>query len=173
MSQPFHRQTFSHIIWRHCEQSYSINPQFYIHLQDSYHVNVNILLLAQYLDQQHYVLTQQQWEILTLVVDQWETNVLQPYRRLRRIAKAYLNNDEYQKMLDVELVMERKSQYMLLHELNLLQGQPLSTNTTDSTDSTDSTNSTEPGNIQHYLSLFGLDESIMAGLTTQTGLINS
>ncbi|MFT6131561.1 MAG: hypothetical protein ACJAW2_000265 [Shewanella sp.] len=124
---------------------------------------MNILLLAQYLDQQHYVLTPQLWELLTGVVDQWEANVLQPYRRLRRIAKAYLDGEEYQKMLDVELIMERKSQYMLLHKLNLLQGKTLDIEP----------DNTEPSNIQHYLSLFGLDESIMTELTTQTGLAHS
>jgi len=164
MSLVSHRQTFSHTIWRDCEQAYSLNAKAYIGLQDDYQININLLLLAQYLDQQHYVLTQEQWEILSGVVEQWETQVLQPYRRLRRIAKAYLVTDEYQKMLDVELIMERKSQHMLLQKLNLLQGQPLNT---------DSTDNIEPGNIQHYLSLFGLDESIMAGLTTQTALINS
>jgi hypothetical protein len=89
--------------------------------------------------------------------------VLQPYRRLRRIAKAYLDGEEYQKMLDVELIMERKSQYMLLHKLNLLQGKTLDIEP----------DNTEPSNIQHYLSLFGLDESIMTELTTQTGLAHS
>ncbi|MGI2104448.1 TIGR02444 family protein [Shewanella frigidimarina] len=163
MSRPSHHQAFSYLIWRDCEQSYSINPNFYINLQDSYQVNVNLLLLAQYLDQQHYVLTQQQWELLTGAVEQWEENVLQPYRRLRRIAKAYLDSEEYQKMLDVELIMERKSQYMLLHKLNLLQGTTLDTEP----------DNTEPSNIQHYLSLFGLDVSIMAELTTQAGLTNS
>jgi uncharacterized protein (TIGR02444 family) len=158
MSQPVNRQTFSHIIWRHCDQSYSINPKFYIHLQDSYQVNVNILLLAQYLDQQGYILPQQQWEILTTVVAQWEANVLQPYRRLRRIAKTHLDPDEYQQMLDVELIMERKTQYMLLHKLNLLDGKVVNSEAGDSS---------EPGNTQHYLSLFGLDETIMAELTTE------
>ena len=94
------------------------------------------------------MLTQQQWELLTGAVEQWEENVLQPYRRLRRIAKVHLDSEEYQKMLDVELIMERKSQYMLLHKLNLLQRTTLD-------------------------SLFGLDVSIMAELTTQAGLTNS
>jgi uncharacterized protein (TIGR02444 family) len=164
MSRSVNRQTFSHIIWRHCDQSYSINPKFYIHLQDSYQVNINILLLAQYLDQQRYILLQQQWEVLTTVVAQWEAKVLQPYRRLRRIAKTYLDPDEYQQMLDVELIMERKTQHMLLKKLNLLQGKTLNS---------DSAENTEPGNTQHYLSLFGLDETIMAELTTQTGLTHS
>ncbi|QDE32516.1 TIGR02444 family protein [Shewanella polaris] len=160
MSQSIHHQMFSHTIWRHCEQNYSVNPEFYIHLQDSYQVNINILLLAQYLDQQHYVLTQQHWETLTSVVDKWEANVLQPYRRLRRITKVYLASDEYQNMLDVELIMERKSQNMLLQKLNLLDGE-----TVNSDDSGSS-------NIQHYLSLFGLDETIMLELIPQ-GVIRS
>ncbi|MBB1437217.1 TIGR02444 family protein [Shewanella sp. SG41-4] len=163
MSRPYHRQTFSFTIWHDCEQNYSKNPNFYISLQDSYQVNVNLLLLAQYLDQQHYVLTQQQWELLTGVVEQWEANVLQPYRRLRRIAKAHLGSDEYQKMLDVELIMERKSQYMLLHKLNLLQGNTLDIDKLNITELNNTElDNNEPSNIQHYLSLFGLDGSIMA-----------
>ncbi len=157
MSQPLNRQNFSHTIWHNCEQSYSINPIFYINLQDSYHVNINILLLAQYLDEQCYMLTQQHWGTLTKVIEQWEASVLQPYRGLRRIAKAHLNSDEYQKMLEVELIMERKSQYMLLHKLNLLDGKII--------DADDGDNP-EPTNTQHYLSLFGLDKSVMAELTS-------
>ncbi|MGX9461216.1 TIGR02444 family protein [Shewanella sp. A14] len=160
MPRSLHQHMFSHTIWHHCEQSYSVNPLFYIDLQDNYQVNVNILLLAEYLDQQHYVLTQQQWEILTLVIEQWEDKVLQPYRRLRQMAKAHLADDEYQKMLDVELMMERKSQNMLLQKLNLLNGEMSHSGTTDL------------ANVQHYLSLFGLDKSIMTALTTQD-LVNS
>lgn len=159
MSQSIH-QMFSHTIWRHCEQSYLANPKFYIHLQDSYQVNVNILLLAQYLDQQHYLLTQQHWELLTGVIEHWETSVLQPYRRLRQITKAHLANDEYQKMLEVELIMERKSQNMLLQKLNLLDGETVNSDHCG------------PSNIQHYLSLFGLDEVNMAELNPQ-GVIGS
>ncbi|WP_350431693.1 TIGR02444 family protein [Shewanella sp. H8] len=155
MSHFIHHQMFSHTIWHHCEQSYSINPEFYIRLQDSYQVNINILLLAQYLDQQHYVLMQQHWETLTSVVEKWEANVLQPYRRLRRITKVHLANDEYQKMLDVELIMERKSQNMLLQKLNLLDGETVNSDHCG------------PSNIQHYLSLFGLNEAIMTELNPQ------
>ena len=106
--------TFSMQIWQQCEQQYNFNPKAYIALQDDYQVNVNLLLLAQGLDQQGYLLNLLQWQQLTEVIEQWETNVLTPYRQLRRIAKAHLAATEYQKMLDVELIMERKSQKMLL-----------------------------------------------------------
>jgi hypothetical protein len=60
-------------------------------------------------------------------------------------------------MLEVELIMERKSQYMLLHKLNLLDGKIIDADDCDNP---------EPTNTQHYLSLFGLDKSVMAELTS-------
>jgi len=138
--------TFSMQIWQQCEQQYNFNPKAYIALQDDYQVNVNLLLLAQGLDQQGYLLNLLQWQQLTEVIEQWETNVLTPYRQLRRIAKAHLAATEYQKMLDVELIMERKSQKMLLQQVNLIQGKPLHENSV-------------ANNTQYYLSLFGLDST--------------
>lgn len=136
--------TFSMQIWQQCEQQYQGDPKAYITLQDDYQVNVNLLLLAQSLDHQGYLLNIQQWQQLAAVIEQWETNVLKPYRQLRRIAKAHLAATEYQKMLDVELIMERKSQKILLQQVNLIQGEPLSTHE-------------GVNNTHHYLSLYGLD----------------
>jgi hypothetical protein len=52
-----------------------------------------------------------------------------------------MDSGEYQEMLNVELVMERKSQQMLLRKLNQFNPEG------------------EANNTNNYLSLFGLDES--------------
>ncbi|GGP36871.1 DUF2390 domain-containing protein [Shewanella algicola] len=150
MPTPINRPTFTPNLWRECEQAYAQNPRAYILLQDSHKINVNLLLLAQYLDDKAYLLTQSQWEILISTTAQWEESVLQPYRKLRRIAKQHLAEDEYQKMLDVELIMERKSQHLLLQRLNSLVGETFNLKHTNNS------------NTQHYLSLLGLDQSVMA-----------
>ena len=141
--------TFSMQLWQQCEQQYQVDPKAYIALQDDYQVNVNLLLLAQRLDQQGYLLNLPHWQQLTAVIEQWETKVLTPYRQLRRIAKAHLAASEYQKMLDVELIMERKSQKILLQQVNLVQGEPMLANT----------NNSATNNTDHYLSLFGLNST--------------
>lgn len=150
MQATLKRPVFTHTLWHQCELVYSQNPSAYIQLQDSYHVNVNILLLAQYLDQQAFLLSAEQWQSMLSVIEKWEDSVLVPYRQLRRIAKRHLAEDEYQKMLDVELIMERKSQQLLLQRLNSLVGETFNLKHADYS------------NTQHYLSLLGLDEHVMA-----------
>lgn len=150
MQATLKRPVFTHTLWHQCELVYSQNPSAYIQLQDSYHVNVNILLLAQYLDQQAFLLSAEQWQSMLGVIEKWEDSVLVPYRQLRRIAKRHLAEDEYQKMLDVELIMERKSQQFLLQRLNSLVGETFNLKHADYS------------NTQHYLSLLGLDEHVMA-----------
>jgi uncharacterized protein (TIGR02444 family) len=138
------RNLFSHTLWEECEAHYQSNTDYYLSLQDTYQVNVNLLLLAQRLDKQDFFLTQQQWESLTSCIELWETNVVQPYRKLRRLTKPHMDISEYQKMLNVELIMERKSQQMLLQRLNQFSAEG------------------EANNTNNYLSLFGLDESSVA-----------
>ncbi|MGB6137486.1 MAG: TIGR02444 family protein [Shewanella sp.] len=146
MQTTLKRPIFTHALWHQCEQVYSQNPSAYIQLQDSYQVNVNVLLLAQYLDQKAFLLSAEQWQSMLAVIEKWEDSVLMPYRKLRRIAKRHLAEDEYQKMLDVELIMERKSQQLLLQKLHLLEGKPL-------------TSPRVNNNVNAYLGIYGLDGS--------------
>lgn len=59
---------------------------------------------------------------------EWDEKFLTPYRRLRRLAKASLNEAEYQQMLDVELMMERKAQRTILNTVNGLSPKGNQTN---------------------------------------------
>ncbi|WP_434952899.1 TIGR02444 family protein [Shewanella sp. HL-SH4] len=152
--------TFSNDIWQQCEQKYLCDPQAYIALQDSYQVNVNLLLLAQQLDQQSYPLDFNDWQQLSRLIEPWEAGVLKPYRQLRRLAKAHLTKDEYQKMLQVELMLERKSQKMLLQHINLIHADSIASNKTGKDAPINTTINgalnTASQNSYHYLSLFGL-----------------
>ncbi|MGZ9899455.1 DUF2390 domain-containing protein [Shewanella gaetbuli] len=143
-------QLFSQQIWQACEQQYASNPTAYIELQDHYQVNVNLFLLAQELDKSPQRLTVEQWQLLQESIIHWEQTVLVPYRQLRRLAKAHLDTDEYQKMLDVELMMERKSQRIILQQLNSMKVNCFSDTDSDSNNSNNSNN---------YLSLYGIDSS--------------
>jgi uncharacterized protein (TIGR02444 family) len=133
-------------IWHWCDMSYGQNKALCLELQDNCRVNVNLLLLAQYLDitldvagPREYGL--EQWQILVAAVSEWDEKFLTPYRRLRRLAKASLNEGEYQQMLDVELMIERKVQRTILNTINGLAPEG------------------NQGNLVSYLSLFGLGEA--------------
>ncbi|MCL1089938.1 TIGR02444 family protein [Shewanella profunda] len=133
-------------IWDWCYMSYGHNKALCLELQDSCQVNVNLLLLAQYLDMaldatgsRQY--STEQWQTLAAAVGEWDEKFLSPYRRLRRLAKASLNKDEYKQMLDVELMMERKAQRAITRTLKGLTPNGLRTN------------------LVSYLSLFGLGEA--------------
>lgn len=141
-------------IWHWCDMSYGQNKALCLELQDSCRVNVNLLLLAHYLDitldvagPREYSV--EQWQILVAAVSEWDDKFLTPYRRLRRLAKANLNQDEYQQMLDVELMIERKAQRIILNAINNLQPKG------------------QQANLVSYLSLFGLAE----GDVQQLGLV--
>lgn len=136
---------FDSQIWQWCDMSYGQNKALCHELQDSCQVNVNLLLLAQYLDTTQDVSGPQQycdaqWQTLMHAIDEWDEKFLFPYRKLRKLAKACLNEQEYQQMLAVELMMERKAQRTILNKLNKLSPNGQSTN------------------LASYLSLFGLSD---------------
>ncbi len=126
-------------IWQICEQRYLSQPQTYLTMQEQYGVNVNLLLLAEELDCQGIGITAEQWMSLTKEIKDWENNILKPYRSLRKLAKSSFSQEEYQKMLDVELMMERKAQKLILHRMNKLAPQSIG------------------DNLKHYLAFFNLE----------------
>ena len=131
-------------VWQWCDMSYAQNQALCLELQNSFMVNVNLLLLAHYLDAKQAAapmqFTVEQWQSLAQTISEWNEKFLEPYRQLRKLAKSSLQQDEYQQMLDVELMMERKAQRTLLTKLNTLAPQG------------------HHANLVNYLSLFGLSE---------------
>ncbi|MCG9697532.1 TIGR02444 family protein [Shewanella sp. Isolate11] len=144
---------FTASLWQTCDQIYAQQQPLFINLQDEYGVNVNLLLLALWLDQQDYVLSRQQWQQLFVEIDHHDQRVLQPYRRLRKLSKHHLEGEEYQKMLEVELMLERKTQSLLLRKLNQLTANQNDASIQPVSPAESSTN------LQGYLLLFGLDSS--------------
>ncbi|WP_254843489.1 TIGR02444 family protein [Shewanella sp. UCD-KL21] len=138
-------QQFNSLLWRDCESQYATNPQRYISVQDAYQVNVNMLLLAQYLDKKGYLLPLVQWQALAATINDWDTKVVNPYRTLRRLAKEHIKANEYQQMLDIELMLERKTQQMLLNKLNTV------------TPEIKAKQHCVNKNTDNYLSLFGIN----------------
>ncbi|MCS6100755.1 TIGR02444 family protein [Shewanella baltica] len=136
---------FDSQLWQWCDMSYAQNKALCLELQNSCQVNVNLLLLAQYLDITQDVTGPQrystdQWQTLMSAVGEWDNKFLMPYRKLRKLAKPSLNEQEYQQMLDVELMMERKAQRTILFKIKELTPNGKTTN------------------LVSYLSLFGLSD---------------
>lgn len=113
-----HTSLFTSSLWQECETLYPALEGLLIKLQDEHGLIVNLLLLALTLDNKGVSLNQGSWAQLHSEVEQWESGILRPYRRLRRLAKPNLGQAEYQQMLDVELMMERRGQQLILHKLN-------------------------------------------------------
>lgn len=134
---------FNQSIWQECDKAYAIKPDAYIALQDDYKVNVNLILLAQWLDEQSIYLSAEHWQQLNEAIAGWDNTFIQPYRHLRRLSKAHLDKAEYQLMLDVELMLERKAQQKILLSLNSPKAQ-ISSNSVNS-------------NASQYLAQLNLD----------------
>lgn len=112
---------FTQELWQACEAHYSTHEELCLRLQDDCQINVNLLLLSSELDKRDICLSLGQWQQLIAEVAAWDERLIGPYRRLRQLAKASLSADEYRQMLDVELMMERKVQKLLLHRLNSIE----------------------------------------------------
>lgn len=135
-------------LWQSCDDIYFKHQPLCLLLQDEHQVNVNLLLLAIWLDTQEYLLSATQWQVLQQDTCKWEARVLSPYRKLRRLSKSCLIDTEYQQMLDVELMLERKSQKLIFHSLNQLACQG------------------DSSNLSCYLGLFNLSSDDYQSLIT-------
>lgn len=144
-------------LWHDCDSLYMEHKTLCLQLQDDHQLNVNLLLLALWLDKHHYSLPEPQWQTLQQATLAWEQKLLLPYRQLRRQSKTMLETDEYQQMLKLELVLERKSQAMILKALqSMLVKVGVNTNN---------------ANLSHYLAQFDLDSRDFPSL--QTSLHNN
>ncbi len=111
-------------LWQECDRIYAQHQATFIGLQDEYGLNINLLLLAIWLDRQAVELTVEHWQQLSKEIDDHDRQVLLPYRQLRKLSKPHLTREEYQKMLEVELMLERKTQKLILEKLDRLKVTP-------------------------------------------------
>ncbi|WP_299492131.1 DUF2390 domain-containing protein [uncultured Shewanella sp.] len=112
-------------LWAECDVLYARDPKGYITLQDTYQLNVNLLLLAQWLDNLHIehqslILNTAIWSELNSKVKAHDQNALIPYRQHRRASKSRLSASQYQHMLKKELLLERQTQQFILTELDVI-----------------------------------------------------
>ncbi|WOT04647.1 TIGR02444 family protein [Shewanella youngdeokensis] len=117
-------------LWHDCDAIYRHHQQACLRLQDDHQVNVNLLLLALWLDRQTYFLSATQWRALQQHTLEWDSQILTPYRKLRRLSKSSLADAQYQQMLTVELMLERQSQTHILQHLKRLTWQGSDSNLT-------------------------------------------
>ncbi|MCL2915957.1 TIGR02444 family protein [Shewanella corallii] len=142
--------TFEQRLWQLCDLHYAKHKDLCLQLQNQHGVNVNLLLLAWYLDGRQQGLSGEQWQQILQHLTEWESKLLQPYRRLRQLGKEQLPQAEYRKMLDVELSLERNGQKLVQKWLGQQSIQPHS------------------HNLSHYLALYDLDISAVAAFGDQT-----
>ncbi|WP_298771611.1 DUF2390 domain-containing protein [uncultured Shewanella sp.] len=140
-------------LWHECDALYARDPKGYIALQDSYQLNINLLLLAQWLDNlcidhQYLNLNSVIWSELNNKVQAHDQDTLIPFRQHRRASKKTLSSGDYQHMLKKELQLERQTQQFILTLLEhiLFQSQNIDALLSHSIES----------NLDNYLSVFKL-----------------
>ncbi|MCL1126160.1 DUF2390 domain-containing protein [Shewanella surugensis] len=104
-------------LWSECDKFYAHDPKLYIQLQDRHQINVNLLLLSQWLDAHHFQLPPELWSQLHAAIQAHDEQVLIPYRQHRRACKKTVSQTVYQQMLTKELLLERKTQQYILQQM--------------------------------------------------------
>lgn len=90
-----------------------------LQLQDSYGVNVNVLLWALWLESQHKLLTGERLQVALAAIAQWDINYVQALRELRRKMKQDFADDLAQvadvrdQIKHAELLAEKQEQQWL------------------------------------------------------------
>ena len=147
-------------LWHDCDALYARDPKSYIALQDTYQLNVNLLLLAQWLDNLHIdhqslTLNTAIWSELNSKIQTHDQNTLIPFRQHRRASKSSLSKSQYQHMLKKELQLERQTQQFILTELDASLQDPNSIHIRFiSTQNSQYTHRDHASNADTYLNLF-------------------
>lgn len=111
-------QVFDSSLWQESEQLYSLMQSTCMTLHDEYGLAVNLLLLAMTLDNRAVSLGADCWQRLQNELSGWQERILVPYRKLRQLSEPQVEAQEYRRMLDVEMALERNSQRLILTKLN-------------------------------------------------------
>ncbi|GAA4884092.1 TIGR02444 family protein [Ferrimonas pelagia] len=138
---------FSESIWKQPGARHTA-----LELQDKYALEPNLLLLALLLEQQGQFLDDNQFRQLEMAQGSWRDRMLAPYRQLRRLAKHNLPAESYQQMLEVELVMEKRSQQLILKSLERMRFAHEGDNLAACLDAQGIEPNTLPGNLLQQLS---------------------
>ena len=104
-------------LWQFSLARYGAVESQCLQLQDSHGLNINLLMLCAYCQSEGCALDELQIGELLNHNRQWHQTVIGPYRALRRTLKSQINTDDYQRMLDIELALEKEEQQRLFAAL--------------------------------------------------------
>ncbi|WP_416306823.1 DUF2390 domain-containing protein [Neptunicella sp. SCSIO 80796] len=102
--------------WQFSCHFYPPRKTTFIYLQDHYQLNVNLLLLALFLDQHNSYIGQANWINLIEAISESELQINQ-FRHRRRTAKTQQSPD-YNMLLQRELELEKAQQQLIIRQLN-------------------------------------------------------
>lgn len=101
-------------LWDYSLVHYPKVQQLLLNLQDNYQLNVNLFLLCGYAQQQGCAIDELQLSSLLSHCQQWQQQLISPFRALIRELKSQLSSEQYQSMLAMELSLERQQQQQLV-----------------------------------------------------------
>lgn len=103
----------SDALWQYSLTAYSQIKDIVLPLQDEHGLNVNLLLLAGYTQTLGCAIDEFDMHSLVAQTKQWQQDLTQPFRKLRRELKSTITHDQYQQMLSLEIALEREEQWRL------------------------------------------------------------
>jgi len=103
----------SDAFWQYSLQAYDQIKDIVLPLQDEHGLNVNLLLLAGYTQTLGCAIDEFDMNNLVIQTKQWQQQLTQPFRQLRRELKATINDNQYQNMLSMEIALEKEEQWRL------------------------------------------------------------
>ncbi|WP_341502189.1 TIGR02444 family protein [Gallaecimonas sp. GXIMD4217] len=104
----------SETFWDYCLQQYPRHEKQLLAWQDSHGLDVNLYLLAAWLDEEQLYLGQASWLALLAESRRLQAQLLDPFRSLRRALKAELDKDGYAELKTMELRLEKEAQRQYL-----------------------------------------------------------
>ncbi len=104
----------SETFWDYCLAHYPKLEQQLLAWQDQQGLDVNLYLLAAWLDDEKLYLSQAGWLALLAESRRIQAQWLGPYRELRQRLKAELGDDSYQAVKTQELRLEKEAQRQYL-----------------------------------------------------------
>lgn len=106
-------QLDSALLWQYSLNQYPKIKEVVLSLQDEYGLNVNLLLLAGYTQTLGCAIDEFDMQRLVGQTTQWQQQLTQPFRQLRRDLKSTITPAQYQTMLTMELALEQEEQWRL------------------------------------------------------------
>ncbi|ODA30176.1 TIGR02444 family protein [Veronia pacifica] len=121
MPKPLIQQATAEGLWQFSLAHYSHNDvkQACLKLQDDYQGNVNLALMLVWLEFSGFSFSDDSLNILRQAIADSEM-LLRRYRYMRRELKSELSHANYQKLLNFELMLEKKQQQDLVSTVNQL-----------------------------------------------------